>query len=238
HDTMASTRCIQASAVSYTTSYNSVLNNIITACGGVGTNVAQGLLVEGDHWLIDGNIFSHVEDGMALYCQYCVVRNNHIGPLAVSDYPSSNHPDGLESSCSSSDTPLQHLLYENNVLQEWRGPNAHGFLLRDTASPHCGLANDIFRLSAHIDSGSYFSVTQTSALSMYFYNLSISNTEIDFTPYKDASDFAFQDGSTTGRAINNLFTNETWPNNVDWCIYDDATSTGMVENHNLCFMTG
>lgn len=239
HDTTPGSRCIDI--VNYSSdvgSYDSILNNIITACGGIGATVGQGLHARGNHWLVDGNTISHVEDGMSLYCQYCVVRNNHIGPEQISDYPASNHPDGVESSCgTSTEIPLQYMLYENNVLQEWRGSNAHGFLLRDTPNPPCGQRNNIIRLSSHIDSGSYFSVTQTSSLNEYFYNLSISNTQLDITP-KQREDFAFSDGSTNGRAINNIFANETLPNNVDWCIYDDATSTGLVENHNLCFMTG
>ena len=239
HDTTSGSRCIDT--VNYSSdvaTYASVLNNIITACGGVGATVGQGLHARGNHWLIDGNTISHVEDGMSIYCQYCVVRNNHFGPEAVSDYPPSNHPDGLESSCgTSTEIPLQHMLYENNVLQEWHGPNAHGFLLRDTPSPPCGQSSNIIRLSTHIDSGSYFTVTQTSSLNEYFYNLSISNTELDIGT-KQREDFGLYNGSINGRSINNIFTNETLPNSVDWCIYDDATSTGLVEHHNLCFMSG
>jgi hypothetical protein len=215
-------------------SYDYFLNNIVTACGGLGATLTAGLQIEGDHWLVDGNTFSHLQSAIQIYCSYCVVRNNHFGPLAASDL-TTQHSQPIESSCAG-DFPLVHMLYENNVLQEWRGANSHGFLLRDTEK--CGQTANIIRLSTHIDSGSYFAVLSDSSTNEHIYNMSISNTQLDVGT-KDLEDISFYTASTGGVVINNLITNTTQVGSSGYCVAVGSDSiTGFVEHHNLCFNTG
>src|SRR5712664_1092219 len=135
-------------------SFNQILNNTITYCGSA---TAQGIFIEGNNNLIDGNTISHVEDGIALYGGFNVVRRNHFGPVISSEYGTA-HPDALESSatCVSGnfDIVLTRMVFEANVVQDWGASNAHSFLLRD--SNHCGQANQIIRFNAHINIGSYY----------------------------------------------------------------------------------
>jgi hypothetical protein len=192
--------------------------------------------VEGDHWLIDGNTISHVEDGIYLYGAYMVVRNNIFGPLLSSDY-ANQHPDAIESTCTrGKDFPLQHMLYENNTTINWGGSDAHGFLLRDTQS--CGQTSNVIRFSQFINLGSYWIANETSSTSELIYNNSVENTQTSFNP-KDLSDLVFTKGDTGANVINNAIANSWRPGTNDYCVFVDAASTaGFVEDHNLCFLSG
>ena len=195
------------------------------------------MIVEGDHWLIDGNTFSRVEDGIALYGDHHVLRNNHFGPVQVADVGPDVHPDAMESSCAG-DFPLVRMLFENNVIQDW-GPddsNAHTFLLRDTLS--CGQTDQIIRFNANINNGSYFAVIQTNSPNVRIYNNSISRTELAFGT-KELEDLAFQEASPGGAAINNILADMTRADTDTFCYWqDDTSTTGFVGHHNLCFNTG
>jgi MYXO-CTERM domain-containing protein len=234
HDT--SGRCIQgnSSSANGASSYVTVLDNVLDYCG---QGASQGMLVEGNHWLIDGNTISRVEDGIALYGDHHVLRNNHIGPVHVADVGSTVHPDAVESSCAG-DFPLVHMVFENNVVQEW-GPddsNAHTFLLRDTQS--CGQTDQIIRFNANIDNGSYFAVIQTNSPNVRIYNNSISRTEQAFGQ-KEYEDLGFQESSPGGKVINNVLADMTRADGNSFCYWQDSTSTaGFAGHHNLCFNPG
>jgi hypothetical protein len=234
HDTNG--RCIQdsTSAANGPSSFVTVLDNVLDFCG---AGAAQGMIVEGDHWLIDGNTFSRVEDGIALYGDHHVLRNNHFGPVHIADVGPDVHPDAMESSCAG-DFPLVRMLFENNVIQDW-GPddtNAHTFLLRDTQS--CGQTDQIIRFNANINNGSYFAVIQTNSPNVRIYNNSISRTELAFAA-KEYEDLSFQEASPGGAAINNILADMTRADTDTFCYWQDDTSTaGFVGHHNLCFNTG
>lgn len=230
-------RCINGpiTTASGASTYITVKNNILDLCG---DGTQQGIYVEGNHWLIDGNTFSRLEDGIALYGDRHVIRNNHFGPLHVADVGPTVHPDALESSCAG-DYPLTRMLFENNVILDW-GPddsNAHTLLLRDTNS--CGQSDQIIRFNATLNTGSYWISNDTNSLNERIYNNSVSNTQVALSPKDFVDSPAFTNGSTGGKVINNILTNMTRVGSADYCYYQDSSSlTGFIEHHNLCFNTG
>jgi hypothetical protein len=221
-----------------TATYFQVLNNTLTTCGG-GGGVQGGIGMEGDHWLVDSNTFAHVADGVYLYGSFNVIRGNHFGPITAAEQ-GSNHPDGIESTCAGvgTDYPLVHMLYERNVTLSWRDSDGHGLLLRDINA--CGQTENILRFNQMMVIGSNFISNDgsgtTAGTKTYIYNNSISNMQRDVTG--NFSDLTFTQGGTGAVVINNIFQDD-WNSTPPYCIYVDATSTsGFVENHNLCFMTG
>jgi hypothetical protein len=220
-----------------TSTYFYILNNILTTCGG-GT-VEGGIGMEGNHWLVDGNTFSHVADGMYAYGSFLVIRNNHFGPVTQAEQ-GSNHPDAIESTCAGvgTDYPLIHMIYEGNTNQQWRDTDGHGLLLRDING--CGQTQNIVRFNQMIVLGSNFISNDgsgtTAGTKTLIYNNTVSNTQTDSSP--EFSDLTFTQGGTGANVINNLFQDD-WTRIAPYCIYVDGTSTsGFVENHNLCFKTG
>jgi hypothetical protein len=211
-----------------------VLNNTLTSCGGSG--LAGGIAVEGNHWLIDGNTISHVEDGIYLYGANLVVRNNHFGPITAAEQ-GSNHPDAIESTCTlGADYPLQHMLYESNTIQDWRSSDGHGLLLRDTQS--CGQDSNVIRDSQFINLGSYWISNDVNSTKELIYNNSVDGTQLDMGT-KDMSDLVFTNGDTGANVINNVIANSWRTGTSDYCLYLDGSSQpGFVENHNLCFLSG
>jgi hypothetical protein len=217
-------------------SYVYVLNNIFTVCGTPGAGLAGGMQIEGNHWLIDGNTFSHLEDGIYLYGAFMVLRNNTFGPLLASDY-TSQHPDGVESTCTrGKDFPLQHMLYENNTTIDWGASNAHAFLLRDPQN--CGQTSNVIRFSQFINLGENWIANESNSTSELIYNNSVQNTQAS-AGAKEFSDLTFSQGDTGGNVINNVIANGWRAGQNDYCIFVDGTSqSGFVENHNLCFLSG
>ena len=220
---------------------NQFLGNTLSYCAGAGAGLAAGITIEGHNNLFDGNTFSHVQSAIQLYGSFNVVRNNTFGPVAGADL-GGQHSQPIESSgdCSGApgDYPLVHMLFENNTSTQWRGPDSHaGFLLRDTSTPPCGQTSNVIRLSSFMDSGSYLTVTQTQSRNEYFYNISVSNTQLDNSP-KDQEDYSFTDNCPDSRTLNNILANTTRVGSEDWGIYIDGTSGPYVENHNLIFSKG
>ncbi len=213
--------------------YVYVLNNVFTVCGSIGEGLAGGMQIEGNHWLIDGNTFSHLEDGIYLYGAYMVVRNNTFGPLLPSDY-GSQHPDGVESTCTRGrDYPLQRMLYEGNTTIDWGAANAHGFLLRDTQD--CGQTSNVIRFSQFINLGSNWIANDGNSTGELIYNNSVENTQAR-NKDKDYSDLVFTHGDTGANIINNVIADTGRSYAGDYCIFADNTSTaGFLEHHNLCF---
>jgi hypothetical protein len=216
--------------------YVYVLNNIFTVCGTIGAGLAGGMQIEGNHWLIDGNTFSHLEDGIYLYGAYMVVRNNTFGPLLAADY-TTQHPDGVESTCTRGrDFPLQHMLYENNSTIDWGASNAHAFLLRDPES--CGQTSNVIRYSQFIHLGENWIANESNSISELIYNNSVENTQASASA-KEFSDLVFTKGDTGANVINNVIANSWRTGANDYCFFVDGSSqTGFVENHNLCFLSG
>jgi hypothetical protein len=211
-----------------------VLYNTFDLCG---NGAAQGIIVEGHHWLIDGNTFSRLEDGIALYGDHHVVRNNHFGPLSVADVGAAVHPDAMESSCAG-DYPLVRMLWENNVVQSW-GPddsNAHTFLMRDTQN--CGQSDNVVRFSVTVNTGSYWNVLSDNVKNFRAYNNSISHTQ-QALGAKDYEDVGPGTNSTGTKFINNIIADTTKVSGDGFCYWMDASSLpGFVANHNLCWVTG
>ena len=213
--------------------YVYVLNNVFAVCGSIGADLAGGMQIEGNHWLIDGNTISHVEDGIYLYGAYMVVRNNTFGPLLASDY-TTQHPDAVESTCTHNrDYPLQHLLYEGNTVINWGAANAHALLLRDPQS--CGQNSNVIRFSQFLNLGSNWIANDSNSTGELIYNNSVQNTQAAAKD-KDYSDLVFTHGDTGANVINNVIADTGRSYASNYCIYVDSTSSaGFVEHHNLCF---
>lgn len=218
--------------------FNTWLNNIVEFCGGAGPGQAQGWILGGNNNLIDGNIIRHVEDGLALYCDRCVIRNNHFGPLTHAEI-GTQHPDTVESAGTSGDIPLTHLLYEGNIIQDW-GPddaNSHVQNLSDLSS--LGITNDIWRFNAVENIGSYSFDFDRNDNFQYVYNNSIA---YGLQSNHDNVDIGMLEsggvGAPNGKDINNLTTNTV--NAGGWAPVgvSPSSQTGFVENHNAIFNSG
>lgn len=228
-------RCIQGPTVSPpASSYDSVLNNIMTYCGGL--TYATGMLAamdvyNGDHWLIDGNSISHVAEGIQLYGDKHVVRNNVIGPVTAAE-EGSNHGDSLEYTCTSGGVPLTRMLYEHNLTHDWRGSNNHVFLFRNTGS--CAMNTNIVRYSGAYNVGSGWSANDTNSVGTHTYNVSLSNLYLDTGGALE--NWTFTNGDIDNKIINALQSNVWQSSGTIWCLYvDPSSSSGFVENHNLCY---
>ncbi len=215
-------------------SYDSVLNNTFIYCGGLtyDTGMESSMnVINGDHWLIDGNNISHVSEGIQLYGDKHVVRRNVIGPVTAAE-EEENHGDGLEYSCGSGAVPLTRMLYEQNVTHDWRGANNHVFLFRNTG--FCAMNTNIIRYSAAYQIGSGWAANDTNSTGTHSYNLSISNTNIDSGGALES--WTVTNGDTDNKVVNVIQTSSWLTSGNIWCLYvDPSSASGFVENHNLCY---
>ena len=220
------------------TTYSTFFNNIIEFCGGFGPGQAQGMLLGGNHNLIDSNTFRHVEDGIALYGDRNVVRNNHFGPIANTEV-GTQHPDTLESAGSSGDFALTHLIYEGNVIQDWCPGNANCHATNISDVNHIGVAYDVMRFSAASNIGGGSWGADRNDDHQYFYNLSVT-----YVNQAGGSNVDLNCLTITGASASNCrFINDVVQNvvpNGQWSPVstDDGASTGFIENHNAVFNTG
>lgn len=221
------------------TSYNQFLSLTLVSCGG--SPAGPAIELEGDHNLFDGIVCSYAQACITLSGQFNVIRNSTFGPTSASVL-GGQHSQPVENSVAcgggagTTDIAggMQHLLYENNKSIQWRGGDSHGTaLVTDTGSVTCGTATNVFRLSQTMDSGSY-GIQIYSSKSVYFYNDSFSNTQLD-NGNKDQEDYTLDPNEPNSRTINNIFANMTQLGSTDWCIYGD---TPLVEDHNFCFNSG
>jgi hypothetical protein len=230
-------RCFQNNS-NVAATFNQFLRNTIEYCGGFGPGQAQAFLLGGNNNLIDGNIMRHVEDGVALYGDRNVVRNNHFGPLTNAEV-GSQHPDTLESAGSSGDLALTHLIYEGNVIQDWCQSNANCHATNISDVNHIGVAYVVIRFSAGSNIGGGSWGADRNDDHQYFYNLSVtyvnqaggSNVDLNCLTITGAS-------ASNCRFINNVVQNVVPNGQWSPVATDNGANTGLVENHNAVFNTG
>lgn len=227
----------------YPSSYTIIRNNTIawpaahpappctTSCG----DGNAGILVNGDHTLVDGNDISHVTDFISNYGSFNVIRNNIMHDVSLADFPSTTnqmHVDGIESDCSNLVSALIHSLYENNTITNNLVPNGHGFLLQDEGG--CGSHGVIIRENAVSGIGSYYLLDQLGGL----YGVKDYNNTIVGGGGKnfDSLDL-FLANSRNGAELNNIFYNPGGPNISIYSV--DASSTpGFSGGSNLAYCAG
>lgn len=231
-------RCFQGAFPGFAT-FNQFVSNTINLCGGGVGGGAQGILLVGNNNLIDLNSFIDVEDGIALYGDRNVVRNNHFSRALTAI--GSVHPDTLESVPGGGDPPMTNLLYEGNVTQDWGAspgdPNAHIQNVSDVSST--GETHHIWRFNSAANIGSVTYGTDRNVSNTYVYNNSVSYAQVATSGNVDFC-YCTTGGlsASNGKGINNIFSNNV--NNGGWSpvALSTGSNVGFVEHNNMQFNTG
>lgn len=226
----------------YPSSYTSIRGNTIawpnahpappctTGCG----HGAAGILVNGDHTLVDGNDISHVTDFISNYGSFNVIRNNAFHDVRVADFPSTTdtlHVDGIESSCSSLVSAMIHNLYEGNTETNNLTPNAHAFLFADST---CGSHGVIMRENAILNLGSIYLLDAIGGVpGVKDYNNTVDHS---FALYAQCQLATFVLNAVQGSLINDIFYNAS-KNNCGWYATDPTTSSSFVGKHDLGYLS-
>jgi hypothetical protein len=203
-------------------------------------NVCEGMMINGDHHLIEGNDISHVSDGVTNYGSFNVYRNNTMHDTSPNDCGSNSsncHIDFIESEPNTAGgvtRPAAFLLYEGNFVTRNLGSNAHVFL---TQADACGGAcnNVIIRYNAAYQLGTYWLLDQLGNFShVKDYNNTIV-CALDGSACGvsgvDQNVTAFF-GSTNGAEVNNIYYKST-PLTGSGVYY--AGSSPFRANNNLAF---
>jgi hypothetical protein len=203
-------------------------------------NVCEGMLINGDHHLIENNDISHVADGVTQYGEFNVYRNNTMHDTLPTDcggHSGNCHVDFIESEPNTGGgvtRPAFSVLYEGNYLFNNVGSNAHMFLTQ--ADVCTGCSNVIIRFNHAYQLGTYWLLDQLGDFShVKNYNNTIvcalNGTSCGVSTV-DSNVTAFE-GSTNGAEVNNIYYNST-PNGTQ-LLY--AGSAPFRENNNLVYMT-
>jgi hypothetical protein len=211
-------------------------------------NVCEGMLINGDHHLIENNDISHVSDGATMYCVYCVFRNNtqhdvnsnqpgECIPSTSGGNGSNCHIDFVESEPNTSGgttRPGQFYLFENNHERNGIGSQSHVFLTQGDA---CGGAchNAIIRFNDLAHVGSYGLLDQMGG---FTFVKSYNNSWVDLGNNGFGEGTSWHNSnSTNGSELNNLFYYPQTENNAPY-MSDSGSATGYVAGSNLAFCTG
>ena len=235
------------------TSYGHIFNNRIawlcatppapSAVGGGCT----GIMINGDHHLVENNDLTHVSDGASFFGDFNVFRGNTMHDTSDQDWqtPATNtHVDFVESECADpGQLPAHYYLYEGNTLLRNLGSNAHSFLFQVGCS--AGSHNAIVRFNSFAHIGSNPASNGYSILDQYyegngtvgFYNVKLyNNTTVDTGVRFDRTDL-FMAKSTGGAEINNIFYYPGSMSTAPYAVAPDSTS-GFSGGSNLAFCGG
>jgi hypothetical protein len=203
-------------------------------------NVCEGMLINGDHHLIERNDISHVSDGITNYGSFNVYRGNTMHDTGAADCGSNSsncHIDFIESEPNTSGgitRPAAYLLYEGNYQTNNSGSNAHVFLTQGDA---CGGAchNVIIRYNHAYVLGTYWLLDQLGNFShVKDYNNTIV-CALDGSACGasgvDQNVTAFA-GSTYGAEVNNIYYKST-PSTGSGVYY--SGSSPFRANNNMAF---
>jgi hypothetical protein len=224
------------------TSFGYIQNNVMSwGCSTASApNVCEGMLINGDHHLIEGNDISHVSDGITNYGSFNVYRNNTMhdtSPADCGSHSSNCHIDFIESEPNISGgttRPAAFLLYEGNYTANNSGSNAHVFL---TQGDSCGGAcnNVIIRYNYAYQLGTYWLLDQlgnfshvknynnTIVCALFGSACGVSSVDQNVTAFS---------GSTYGAEVNNIYYKST-PTSGSGLYY--AGSSPFRANNNLAF---
>jgi len=225
-----------------------IQNNTMThGCSAAGVNdVCEDVSLDGDHFLIEGNDFSHNDDTIEFYASYVIARTNTIHDVNASECSTSGHgsnchADMFETEPSNTVThPSQHELFEGNTALNFMGTNSHSVLAQaDLCGGQC--YGDIVRFNnlAHVGS---FGVIDDNAgntsVPGFSYVKVYNNDFIDFLQAGiQEAVIGHQSNSTNGAEINNIF---YFPNSINVSPYyvDSSSSSGFTAGSNEAYCSG
>jgi hypothetical protein len=179
-----------------------------------------GMLVNGDHNLIEYNDLSHMTDFHSIYGSYNVIRGEAMHDVQLANFPSTTnnmHVDAIESQCTAPLQALRYLLVEGNTVKhngDLDNPNGHGWLFQD-GPPVCGTTNVIDRFNLIYSVGSAYLVGQIGAVpNIKSYN----NTFVKGyqTTSSSFAEFYNLTGNTGASLVNNLWYNASNVNGGAW----------------------
>jgi hypothetical protein len=204
-------------------------------------NVCEGMLINGDHHLIEGNDISHVSDGITNYGSFNVYRGNTMHDTTPNDcgsHSSNCHIDFIESEpvvSGGTTRPAAYNLYEGNYQVNNAGSNAHVFLTQgDSCSGGCH--NVIIRYNRAYQLGTYWLLDQLGNFShVKDYNNTIV-CALDGSACGvsgvDSNVTSFQ-GSTYGAEVNNIYYNST-PRSGSGVYYSGSSPFRASNNMAFC----
>jgi hypothetical protein len=234
NNAMTACQTVRASTSTGTPSYVYFQNNTISYLCSTSSspNVCAGVIATGDHWLIEGNDFSHLSDVDTLGASYIIFRNNYLHDFVESDCITSS-AGGNGSNCHidlSQTEPggidVKYIVVEGNHGGNNQGgydplagthANGHGFLMQADACP-APTVSDPYPCAYYIVRYNAFVHVAGSAIqddnatrntnSMGFSNVKVyNNTWIDFNYYSPL--YGVIDGyshySVNASDINNIF---------------------------------
>lgn len=210
-------------------------------------NVCEGMFINGDYHLIENNEISHVSDGITLFGEHNVIRTNNFHDTPISDcgsHSSNCHIDFIESEPAVSGgltRPAQFNLYEGNTIRNNSGANGHAFLTQaDACSSQCFNVIIRFNDMAHVgtfgiidDNAGKNGVPGFSSIKSY------NNDWVDFV--QGGGQMAvkgFQNNSTKGAGINDLYYFPGSPGNLSPYYVDSSSNSGFTAGSNLAYCAG
>jgi len=219
------------------TSYGYIQGNTLSyACSTPASpNTCTGMLINGDHHLVENNDISHVSDGITNFGMYNVFRNNVMHDTYTSECGSNSgncHIDFIESEpvADGSDRPSAYNLYEANFITKNIGGNAHVFLAQgDACNSQCRNLIIRFNHAYQVDQ-----VWLLNDLGLYTHVKNYNNTEVSVNG-ANGSDF-WAGGNVGGAALNNIYYNNcpscsTISPYAAW----DGAEANFVSGHNLIY---
>ncbi len=170
---------IQGNTESYTCTTSSLVPS---------TKTCNGVNLYGDHYLIEGNDFSHYTLALNWNPQYSIVRNNTFHDQYETEAGGNGHTDTWFSDPGGTNlVNNQYNVYEGNYQRNGVGPNAKGPLFQAPSCAGCAIAIVRFNVTSRIGSGSTTNDQNWQSVKVY------NNTTVD--PNSDAG--------TTGLASDN-----------------------------------
>jgi hypothetical protein len=210
-------------------------------------NVCEGMWINGDYHLVENNDISHVSDGITNFGVHNVFRGNTFHDANANDCGSNSsncHIDFIESEPVVSGgltRPTQYNLYESNIIRNNLGANGHAFLTQaDACGGQCFGVIIRFNNMAHVgtfgiidDNSGSTGVPGFSAIKSY------NNTWVDFDMGGgQIAVLGFQNGSTGGSSINNIFYFPSSVSNMSPYYVDSSSNAGFTAGSNLAWCTG
>ena len=129
-------------------------------------NTCTAMYINGDHHLIENNDISHFSDGPYLNGRWIIMRKNNEhdvnGNTDCGSNSSNCHIDFMQADSSGGTPPVEYVLLENNIVNNWVGEtHAIGLFQGEACSSNCFDAIVRFHKVSHVGGGGLFNDTAT-----------------------------------------------------------------------------
>jgi hypothetical protein len=220
-------------------------------------DICQGIVANGDYWLIEGNDISHVQLGIQRTGSFGIVRNNRQHDVLPSDCIVGSHGSNCHFDFwfAEPGTATQYNVVEGNTIINQLGPDGKGILAQgEVCAGQCHHLIIRYNVGAHFGSGAVTNNNGArSDVNPGFYQVkSYNNTWVDLNIYNALYGIAnyYSYNSTNAAEINGIFyypnqmldynpyaddasTDPTFVarNNLGWCLGADAGVTCNLHSH-------